>query len=60
MEKGECEMAYTRRPVKAESDGTGYAALSGPIRADDHIKMRPWAEFDVIVGKKAVELNADD
>jgi hypothetical protein len=53
-------MPYTGRPVKAESDSTRYAALSSAIRADDHIKMRPWAELDMIVSKKVVELDAED
>ena len=53
-------MAYTGRPVEAEGDSTRYAALSCPIRANDHIKMRPRSKFDVIVGKKVVKSNADD
>jgi hypothetical protein len=53
-------MAYTGRPVEAKSDGTRYAALSCPIRTNDHVKMRPRSKFDVIVGKKVVQFNADD
>jgi hypothetical protein len=53
-------MPYAGGPIEAESNSTGYAAFAGPVRTDDHIEMRTRAEFDMIVGKKIVQLNAND
>jgi len=54
------EISYAGGPVKAESNSTSDAAFAGSVRTDDHVKMRTWTEFDVIVGQKVVQLNAND
>ena len=54
------EISYTGGPVKAESNSTSDAAFAGSVWTDNHVEMRTRTEFDMIVGQKVVQLNAND
>jgi hypothetical protein len=53
-------ISYTGRPVEAKSNSAGDAAFAGSVRTDDHVEMRPRTEFDMIVGQKVMQLNANN
>lgn len=53
-------VTYARWEVQAERDGTGDAALSRSVGADDHVEVGAGLELDVVVGNEVVEFDADD